>query len=102
MSPRNVGAWRQARAASSRQFRRRADRRAADLILRHQKIGEAHRESLLAADAAARIKDQRRLARPDDRGQRHRQSKSGMKTEPGEVGAKARFGTGHAQVARHR
>ena len=40
----------------------------AHALLRHQHVGEAHGEGLLAGEAAAGVEHQRRLGRPDQRG----------------------------------
>ena len=57
---------------------------------------------LVAGDAAAGIEHQGGLGRADHGGQRDGQPETGMKAEPGEIGAEARLGAGHAEIGDHR
>ncbi len=70
----------------------------ADLRLRHQQIGEAHRRGFVTRDAAARVERQRRLLRADQPRQGLGQAEAGMVAQSGEVRAEPRFRAGHPEI----
>src|SRR5262245_16177816 len=61
---------------------RERERGSADLILRHEHIGETHLLRLLALQPAARIEHETRLVVTDELRERHRQAEARMKAEP--------------------
>jgi hypothetical protein len=73
-----------------------------NLLLRHQHIGKAYCVSFVTSYAAAGVEHQRGFGLTDHCRQRDRKAEAGVKTKAREVGAEARFRTGHAKVSHHR
>ena len=74
----------------------------ADLILRHQRIGEAHPQRFFTADPAAGVEDQFGVVLADQFRQRRGEAEARMKTELGEVRRKPRLGAGDTEIRRYR